>query len=278
MSFLPSFADELVKLAGVPLISAIAHAKNGVRYSVPKLWMLAEELPVQDVLTQDLMHHLDRRMWKTGDGERPAISNDDAWHARKTEAADLKYPIILHPDGSILDGAHRLKKAHVHGVKTVKVAQFEDEPVEAQLEKTAAKIKPVNHRPVKSTNLSTVGYDSKRKVLDIRFADSGLYRYSGVPKNVYQNIMRAKSKGKAFHRLVRNAGFDYEKLSSQMLLERVREAGIMPRHVHALAAKKGVLPAMLEEIALRTTGKRSLGGMNDLELGRVAGQLERRRV
>ena len=32
------------------------------------------------------------------------------WHERRVNEADLSFPILVHPDGTVLDGLHRLEK------------------------------------------------------------------------------------------------------------------------------------------------------------------------
>jgi len=49
---------------------------------------------------------------------------DFIYHMDKCDNADLKYPIIMHPDGTILDGKHRLIKALRLGNKTMKAVRF----------------------------------------------------------------------------------------------------------------------------------------------------------
>ena len=57
---------------------------------------------------------------------------------------------------------------------------------------------------VNSTNLSAVGYDSETNLLTIEFNDGGLYEYYNVPQNIYNELMSAPSKGKFFHRFIRD--------------------------------------------------------------------------
>lgn len=47
-----------------------------------------------------------------------------AAHYNKIKNADLKYPIILHPEGSILDGRHRVIKALAEGKNKIKAVRF----------------------------------------------------------------------------------------------------------------------------------------------------------
>jgi len=59
--------------------------------------------------------------------------------------------------------------------------------------------------PVSSSDLSAVGYDSSSETLTIEFNSGGLYEYYGVPQNIYEGLMSASSKGKFFHRFIRDS-------------------------------------------------------------------------
>ncbi|MCL2629649.1 MAG: KTSC domain-containing protein [Alphaproteobacteria bacterium] len=56
--------------------------------------------------------------------------------------------------------------------------------------------------PVESSNLKSVGFDSG--VLVIEFKSGSIYEYSDVPANVHSELMKAKSKGKYFHKNIKN--------------------------------------------------------------------------
>lgn len=58
--------------------------------------------------------------------------------------------------------------------------------------------------PVTSSNLRSVGYDTKAKELEVEFKTSGVYLFSGVHSNTHRALLGAPSKGKAFWRLVRD--------------------------------------------------------------------------
>lgn len=49
---------------------------------------------------------------------------------------------------------------------------------------------------VKSSNIHSVGYDSKQMILQIQFLNGGVYEYYGVPENIFTQLMKAESKGK----------------------------------------------------------------------------------
>lgn len=63
---------------------------------------------------------------------------------------------------------------------------------------------------VKSTNLKSVGYDSKRKILEIQFHNNRIYHYLNVPLEIYKGLISAESKGRYHHKNIVNK-FQYRK-------------------------------------------------------------------
>lgn len=63
----------------------------------------------------------------------------------------------------------------------------------------------------KSTAISELRYSARRQELTILFTDGTGYKYSDVPKEMFQAFKDAPSKGKFFNRFVRE-GYNYEKL------------------------------------------------------------------
>jgi len=109
-----------------------------VYYHVPALWEIAKGKPVEDVSIAGLAKILNKRIWKQyGGGKKSPLDSTDAWHSRKTEDADLSHPIILHPDGWIMDGTHRLLKAHRTGSENIRAVRLSEDPTEAILTKKA---------------------------------------------------------------------------------------------------------------------------------------------
>jgi len=49
-------------------------------------------------------------------------------HARRINAADLSYPVILAADGSLMDCGHRIAKAYLLGEHTVQARRFVTDP------------------------------------------------------------------------------------------------------------------------------------------------------
>lgn len=57
---------------------------------------------------------------------------------------------------------------------------------------------------VSSSNLYSVGYDSRAGVLEIEFRSGGLYQYFNVPFHIYEALMRANSHGEYFSAYIKN--------------------------------------------------------------------------
>lgn len=62
----------------------------------------------------------------------------------------------------------------------------------------------MDRQSVDSTDIKSVGYDPASKILEIEFHSGGIYQYLDVPDMVYSDLMNADSKGKYFHRYVKN--------------------------------------------------------------------------
>ena len=62
----------------------------------------------------------------------------------------------------------------------------------------------MNRISVDSSNLHSVGYDPDTQILEIEFKTGGVYEYSGVPKEIYQQLIAASSHGKFFHAHIKN--------------------------------------------------------------------------
>ena len=62
----------------------------------------------------------------------------------------------------------------------------------------------MNRQNVSSTDISSIGYDSVASVLEIEFNSGGIYQYSSVSENIYENLMRASSHGTYFHGFIKD--------------------------------------------------------------------------
>ncbi|HSG32537.1 MAG TPA: KTSC domain-containing protein, partial [Thermodesulfobacteriota bacterium] len=58
---------------------------------------------------------------------------------------------------------------------------------------------------VQSKNIKSVGYNKNKEVLEIEFHHGGVYNYSGVQEEVFNDLMKAPSIGKFFHSNIRSS-------------------------------------------------------------------------
>jgi hypothetical protein len=96
---------------------------------VDELWELTKSLQVRDVPPDEVIN-LDVDGWFGKDAPTP---RNILKHMKRILEADLTYPIILNSDGLIMDGAHRVCKAILLNVKTVKIVQFSSPPRPSQV-------------------------------------------------------------------------------------------------------------------------------------------------
>lgn len=62
---------------------------------------------------------------------------------------------------------------------------------------------------IDSSVISAVGYDAKRRLLNIKFKKD-THQYRNVPEEIYQGLLHAESPGSYFHRNIKYA-FESEK-------------------------------------------------------------------
>jgi len=113
--------------------------RGGVYRSWPvlDLWELAKdlhtfELPPEQLPEFDFYIDSEPRFfwWSRARGTKEQFTMRDlADHIRRVNDADLSFPILLNPEGGVMDGLHRMMKAHILGV-CVRVQQFEEWPPE----------------------------------------------------------------------------------------------------------------------------------------------------
>lgn len=88
-------------------------------WSVARLLQLARDLPVMDVPLDHLY------VWHK---YRDLTLREMVMHMRAVNEADLDWPIILDEDGEIMDGRHRVMKAMLLGLPTIKAVRFDENP------------------------------------------------------------------------------------------------------------------------------------------------------
>jgi hypothetical protein len=101
-------------------------------WDVDRLIELSKHLPRRHVKLEEL-GELDRP-W-SGDGESQTW-REMAAHIRLIEQCDVSFPIILASNGEVMDGRHRIAKAHLLGHDTIECVQFTNDPPPDHIGKT----------------------------------------------------------------------------------------------------------------------------------------------
>lgn len=92
------------------------YSDGNAHYRVRDLITAAALLPVFDVPLASLP--IGGNPWGS-----PSVANF-VYHVRRTENADMSYPIILDADGHVADGYHRIAKAILEGQATIKAVRL----------------------------------------------------------------------------------------------------------------------------------------------------------
>jgi hypothetical protein len=95
-------------------------------WDVDHLVALSAGLPRIRVALTDI-RELDEPFWFGGPDD-VATCRAVADHASLIQATDLSYPIILSSDGRVMDGMHRVAKAHMLGLAEIEAVRFERDP------------------------------------------------------------------------------------------------------------------------------------------------------
>ena len=63
---------------------------------------------------------------------------------------------------------------------------------------------PMDRQSVKSSNISSIGYDAKSQTLEVEFRSGGIYQYFKVPVSIYNGLMKAPSHGSYFQQHIKD--------------------------------------------------------------------------
>ena len=95
-------------------------------WDVDKLIVLSKNLEVKQIPLTSIKE-FDENYWFNGKDDNPTCRAVTE-HCKLIQETDFSYPIILSYDGSIMDGMHRVCKAHMEKRITIKAVQFEKDP------------------------------------------------------------------------------------------------------------------------------------------------------
>lgn len=101
-----------------------ADGEGTARWSVDRLIELSSSLPVVAVLLADIAE-VDSVYWFDGDRYRPTVRSV-VEHTRRIADVDMRHPVILGPDGRVMDGMHRIARALLEGRVTVEARVFDE--------------------------------------------------------------------------------------------------------------------------------------------------------
>ena len=79
--------------------------------------------------------------------------------------------------------------------------------------KIMAKTAKVEMIAVQSSNAEAVGYDSNKKELFVRFKGGSTYRYSNVPKVIFDGLLQTESFGRYLNQKVKGK-YNFKKIGS----------------------------------------------------------------
>jgi hypothetical protein len=95
-------------------------------WDVHQLIALSKSFPVIEVDLTDIKE-LNENFWYQYPEDIPTCKSI-CDHFILMKETDLRYPIILNADGSVMDGMHRVCKAYIQNKQTIKAVQFSTMP------------------------------------------------------------------------------------------------------------------------------------------------------
>jgi hypothetical protein len=62
----------------------------------------------------------------------------------------------------------------------------------------------IERQPISgSSNIKSIGFDPKERIMAVEFSDGAVYHYHDVEKNIYEDLLGAKSVGSHFHKNIK---------------------------------------------------------------------------
>lgn len=90
-------------------------------WDVDRLISIAADLPVEDIEVTEIAE-IDAEYW-FDDWQRPTVRKVIE-HFRLVQEVDLSYPIVVGPDGRVMDGMHRVARALLEGRPTIQAVRL----------------------------------------------------------------------------------------------------------------------------------------------------------
>ena len=100
---------------------------EGLRvWSTARLVDLAKDFP-DELIPIDKIAEFNENVWFLRDHDEPTCKLV-ALHAKRILDADATFPVILSASGSVMDGMHRVAKAWLMGLSTIRAKRFREDP------------------------------------------------------------------------------------------------------------------------------------------------------
>ena len=94
-------------------------------WDVDRLIALVEQVPTEEVRLADIIE-IDTDYW-FDHGYQPTVRSV-VEHCRLIHEVDLAYPIVIDPDGRVIDGMHRVARSMLAGRATIKAKRLPQLP------------------------------------------------------------------------------------------------------------------------------------------------------
>lgn len=96
-------------------------------WNVNKLAERANDMPIIDLALSDIAE-LDETFWYSDRDKNMPTCRSVADHAKLIEETDIKYPILVCPEKRVIDGMHRVCKAYMQRLSSLKAVVFDPMP------------------------------------------------------------------------------------------------------------------------------------------------------
>lgn len=103
-----------------------AHGDGVDAWDVDRLIALSADLPVEDVRV-DSVEEVDSIYWFDGELHRPTV-RAVVDQIRLIDEVETSYPILLGPDGRVMDGMHRIARALLENQPMIRAVRFAELP------------------------------------------------------------------------------------------------------------------------------------------------------
>ena len=70
----------------------------------------------------------------------------------------------------------------------------------------------MEYQSVTSSNVAAVAYDDATSILGVRFLNGTEYHYNGVPRDVFEGLLKASSVGTYLNQQIKKSGYSYSRV------------------------------------------------------------------